>query len=69
MNDRIISVLRSKQDRLSRRYAEVEDAQGEFPHAHNAIQGELQRIDDINECYRVAICNLELAAELERKVV
>lgn len=67
--DKIINILQRKQGRLSRRYAEIEDAQGEFPHAYNAVQGELQRIDDINEYYRMAICNLESAVELERKVV
>lgn len=66
MNEKIVFLLREKQRRLSRRYDELEDLQEELPHAYSIIQGEMQRIDDANECYRIAIFNLERAEELER---
>lgn len=68
MNKKIIALLQEKQKRLSERYYELEDLQGEFPHVYDAIQSEMQRIDDANECYRRAIYNLEAAARLEKEV-
>lgn len=69
MNENIVSLLREKQERLSRRYKELESLQGELPHAYGIIQNDMQRIDDISECYRIAIYNLEMATRLEREVV
>ena len=69
MTDRIISLLEEKQKRLSRRYEELEDLQGELPHAYNVIQGDMQRIDEVSECYRKAIYNLEMAARMESEVI
>lgn len=69
MTERIISILREKQDRLSRRYEELENLQGELQHAYSVIQGDMQRVDEINEFYRLAIYNLEMAAQLEKGVV
>lgn len=69
MTERIISLLQRKQGRLSRRYDELENLQGELPHAYGIIQNNMQRVDEINECYRMAIYNLEMAAQLEREVV
>lgn len=69
MIDKIISLLQEKQERLSRRYADLEDTQGEYPHAYSDIQSEMQRTDEINEHYRRAVYNLELAAKLESGVI
>lgn len=69
MNENIVSLLREKQERLSRRYNELESLQGELPHVYGIIQNGMQRIDDISECYRIAIYNLEMATRLEREVV
>lgn len=57
------------QERLSSRYDELESLQGELPHACCIIQNDMQRLDDISECYRMAIYNLEMTAQLEREVV
>lgn len=69
MIERIVSLLQKKQERLSKRYDELESIQGELPHAYGIIQNDMQRIDDINECYRRAIHNLETASRLESEVV
>lgn len=69
MIDKIISLLQKKQDRLSRRYEKLEDAQGECPHAYSDIQSEMQLTDEINEHYRRAVYNLEMAARLESGVI
>ncbi len=61
----IISLLQKKQEELSQKYAELEDLQGGMPESYNIIQADMQRIDEINDCYGRAIYNLELAMELE----
>lgn len=68
MNENIVSLLREKQERLSRRYNELENLQGKLPHAYGIIQNGMQRIDNISECYRTVIYNLEMAIRLESEV-
>lgn len=65
----VISLLQKRQGELSEKYAELEALQGELPHAYGIIQDDMQRVDEINECYRIAICNLELAMKLESEAV
>lgn len=65
----IVSILKEKQDELSRKYKELEELQGEIPHAYNIIQADMQKIDDMSEYYRRAIYNIEAAEQLKREAV
>lgn len=65
----IVSILKEKQRELSEKYKELETLQGEWTYAYNIIQSDMQRIDEINECNRIAICNIETAERLESEVV
>ncbi len=67
--EEIIAFLQKNQKELSEKYTELEDLQGEMPNAYGIRQDGLQRIDEANEHYRIAIYNLELAMGLEKKVV
>lgn len=64
---KIISLLQKKQNELSEKYAEFENLQGEMPESYNIIQAEMQRVDEINNHYGIAICNLELAMKLQEE--
>lgn len=65
----IVSILKEKQRELFEKYKELEILQSELPYAYNIIQNDMQRIDEINGCYRIAICNIETAERLESEVV
>ncbi len=65
----IVSLLQEKQTELSRKYYELENLQGELPNAYGIIQADMQKVDDVSECVRAAICNLERAVKLERDVI
>lgn len=65
----IVSILKQKQEELSRRYKELEEPQSEIPHAYNIIQSDMQRIDDMNEHYRRAIYDIEVAEQFKSEVV
>lgn len=65
----IVSIVKEKQEELSKKYKELEELQGEYPQAYGIIQDDMQRIDDMNEHYRRAIYNIEAAEQLKREAV
>lgn len=65
----IVSILKEKQEELSKKYEELEELQGEYPQAYGIIQSDMQKIDEINEHYRRAIYNVEAAEQLKREAV
>lgn len=65
----IVSILKEKQEEFSRKYKELEELQGKLPNAYGIIQNDMQRIDDINEHYYIAIYNIEAAEQLKSEVV
>lgn len=65
----IVSILKEKQEELSKKYEELEELQGEYPQAYGIIQSDMQKIDEINEHYRRAIYNIEAGEQLKREAV
>lgn len=65
----VIALLQKKQEELSKKYEELESLQAELPQSYNIIQADMQKIDDINEHYRIAIHNIETAMQLENEAV
>lgn len=65
----IVSILKEKQEELSKKYEELEELQGEYPQAYGIIQSDMQKIDEINEHYSRAIYNIEAAEQLKREAV